>query len=354
MFLGRLQICYTPGGSLTVDEQLIPARGRCNFRQYMPSKPGKYGLKIFWCCDSDTAYPLNAEVYLGRQSGAAAAAAAKDTNRIHNLVKRLVHPWINTRRTITTNYYFTSADLAEDLLDVQTTLVGTIRRNKKEIPRELQPNTQLLEQSSIFCFDRQLTLVSYVPKKSHVVILLSSLHHDQTIVDDEKKEPEIILYYNDTKSGVDHMDQMVRTYSCKRKTKRWPLTFFFNTLDLGTLAAFVVWTTKKPQWNEKKNYRRRLFIMEFGYDLVQLHLDRRRHQPQTLQKNVLMAVQAIGLTVTTSHPSIVSTATPKQRCHFCPRECDCKVITHCLSCNAPCCPDHHKVVCTMCSETFLG
>jgi hypothetical protein len=42
MFLARLQICYTPGGSLTVDEQLIPTRGRCNFRQYIPSKPGKY------------------------------------------------------------------------------------------------------------------------------------------------------------------------------------------------------------------------------------------------------------------------------------------------------------------------
>ena len=27
MFLARLQICYTPGGSLTVDEQLIPTRG---------------------------------------------------------------------------------------------------------------------------------------------------------------------------------------------------------------------------------------------------------------------------------------------------------------------------------------
>ena len=352
MFLARLQICYTPGGSLTVDEQLIPTRGRCNFRQYMPSKPGKYGLKIFWCCDSNTAYPLNAEVYLGRQPGA--AAAAKDTNRIRNLVKRLVHPWINTGRTITTDNYFTSAELAEDFLGVQTTLVGTIRRNKKEIPRELQPNTQRPEQSSIFCFDRQLTLVSYVPKKSHAVILLSSLHHDQTIVDDEKKKPEIILYYNSTKGGVDHMDQMVQTYSCKRKTKRWPMTFFFNILDLGALAAFVVWTTKNPQWNEKKNHRRRLFLMELGYDLVQLHLDRRQHQPQALQKNVLVAMQAIGLTVTTSHPTIVSTATTKQRCHLCPRERDRKVMTHCSSCNAPCCPDHHKVVCTTCSEKFLG
>ena len=90
MFLARLQIYYTPDGSLTVDEQLIPTRSRCNFRQYMPSKPGKYGLKIFWCYASDTAYPWNAEVYLGHQPEA--VAAAKDTNRIRNLVKRLVHP----------------------------------------------------------------------------------------------------------------------------------------------------------------------------------------------------------------------------------------------------------------------
>jgi hypothetical protein len=63
-----------PGGSFTVDEQLIPSRGCCIFRQYIPSKPGKYGLKLFWCCDSDTAYLLNAEIYLGRQPGATIAA----------------------------------------------------------------------------------------------------------------------------------------------------------------------------------------------------------------------------------------------------------------------------------------
>ncbi|KRY04789.1 hypothetical protein T01_1056 [Trichinella spiralis] len=27
-------------------------RGR--FHQYIPCKPGKYGIKIFWCCDEQT------------------------------------------------------------------------------------------------------------------------------------------------------------------------------------------------------------------------------------------------------------------------------------------------------------
>ncbi len=99
-----------------MDEQLILTHDRCNFRQYIPSKSGKYGLKIFWCCDSERAYLLNGEVYLGHQPEA--TAAARNTNRICNLVKRLVHPWINTVRTITTDNYFTSTQLAVDLLDV--------------------------------------------------------------------------------------------------------------------------------------------------------------------------------------------------------------------------------------------
>ena len=86
-FLVRLQICYTPGGSPIVNEQLVSTRGRCNFRQYIPSKPGKYGLKIFWCCDSDTAYPLNGEVYLGHQPGA--PSETKDENRICLVFKQL-------------------------------------------------------------------------------------------------------------------------------------------------------------------------------------------------------------------------------------------------------------------------
>ncbi|CAF1445989.1 unnamed protein product [Adineta ricciae] len=147
---------------------------------------------------------------------------------------------------------------------------------------------------------------------------------------------------------------MVQTFFCKRKTKRCPMTFFFNILDIDALAAFLVWTTNNPQWNEKKNYRRGLFLMELGYDLVQSHLDRRRQQPHALQQNVPIAIQALGLTVTTSHPTIVSTSNGKQRCHICPRERTRKANTHCSDCNAPCCPDHHTVICTMCNETLSG
>ena len=54
---------------MTVDEQLVPFRGRCALRQNLPSKPAKYGLEIWLNCDGDASYPLKGEVYLGWQPG---------------------------------------------------------------------------------------------------------------------------------------------------------------------------------------------------------------------------------------------------------------------------------------------
>lgn len=37
---------YSPGLNVTVDEMLMPFRGRWAFRMYMSNKPAKYGLKV--------------------------------------------------------------------------------------------------------------------------------------------------------------------------------------------------------------------------------------------------------------------------------------------------------------------
>lgn len=58
-----------------------------------------------------------------------------------------------------------SCELFEDLFGTQAALVGSIRRNKKkETVQELQADSYHSERSMIFCFDRQLILVSHIPK----------------------------------------------------------------------------------------------------------------------------------------------------------------------------------------------
>jgi len=50
-------------------EQLVSLRGRCEFKQYMPNKPGKYCLKILWMCDSSLGYAVHGLFYKGRKVG---------------------------------------------------------------------------------------------------------------------------------------------------------------------------------------------------------------------------------------------------------------------------------------------
>ena len=65
-----------------------------------------------------------------------------------------------------------------------------------------------------FGVNKNLTMVSYCPKKAKAVILLSSMHNDKSVDDGEKKKTQIILNYK-TKGGVDVVNQMVRNFLAK-------------------------------------------------------------------------------------------------------------------------------------------
>ena len=54
LFILNCKKWYSPHECVTIDEQLVPFKGRCRFFQYISTKPGKYGIKIFWLCDSIT------------------------------------------------------------------------------------------------------------------------------------------------------------------------------------------------------------------------------------------------------------------------------------------------------------
>ena len=68
-------------------------------------------------------------------------------------------------------------------------------------------------------------------------MLLSTVHKNVTISEEGKKLPESVKYYNETKYGVDVIDQMARIYSTKVSFRRWPLQMFYDVLDLAGINA---------------------------------------------------------------------------------------------------------------------
>ena len=77
------------------------------------------------------------------------------------------------------------------------------------------------------------------------------------------------MHYNATKSGVDNLDHLCTLYTCRRKVNRWPVVLFGNCIDVGAVAAFVIWMAKYPEWKSSEGKRRRrIFLLELGQELV--------------------------------------------------------------------------------------
>jgi hypothetical protein len=119
---------------------------------------------------------------------------------------------------ITTDNFFTSMDLADELLARNHTLVGTLRRSK-EVPEELLETSGRDVDSSVFCHTDKHTIVSYLPKETKLVLVLSTQHTDAAMQNvGDKTKPEIVCYYNATKGGVDKMDEMLKAYRSNKKS----------------------------------------------------------------------------------------------------------------------------------------
>jgi hypothetical protein len=118
---------------MTVDEQLVAFRGKCPMREYMKSKPAKYGIKIWAAADVKTSYLYNLQIYTGKLPG-----NATDKNLGHRVVCDLMEPLFGTGRGVTTDNFFTSVPTAEYLLQKNITMTGTLRAKKPDIPAMIE------------------------------------------------------------------------------------------------------------------------------------------------------------------------------------------------------------------------
>lgn len=265
--------------------------------------------------------------------------------------------------TITCDNFFTTYNLAVQLLARNITLVGTVRKNKTFLPLKITEMKKKPILYSEFLFTNDLTIVSYVPKKNKYVLLMSSLHHIVDVRDDDQKKPEIIHYYNHTKGGVDVLDQLVSNYTCKRMTNRWPVALFSNMIDVSAYNSFVIWTDINTNWNCNKKFKRRIYLVELAEQLIHPHILRRERLPYgSASKSLVQNIQATERV--SSSPSTSSALkrkakphqpsvgpTQRKRCFYCPQGPNSnKYSTNCSSCQNFICNDHKIILCNNCQK----
>ena len=339
-FIENCKRNYVPSVLLCIDEQLIPYRGRCPFSQYLPAKPDKYGMKVFLLADCKLGYIFNGIPYTGKTDSTSGPTVGLAKKIVIDLSKDL---W-NAERNITADSYFTDFQLAEELLNNRTTYVGTVRKNKRDIPNEFTTKKRAAG-SSIFGFNQYTTLVSYAPKKNKSVILLSTMHHDSE-VDKDTGKPDIIMFCNTTRGAVDTVDQLCHPYSVQRKSKRWPLAYFMNNINLAGISAFICFWKSFPGWNKGKLNKRRLCLCELGEKLVQPVIHKRSQNLVGIGKSIQEAMTACNIPpVNRAGPSIATppSKSKRKRCYRCRFEHkDWKTVRLCIKCQHPVCEEHSK------------
>ena len=124
VFVSKLRRFVVAGPYLTVDEQLVEFHGRVRFKQYIGSKPGKFGIKIFWVCDAASGYCLNGLVYIGKN--AVSEIVAANSNSVpESVVIQLCQPFLGKGQNITADNWFTSFSLIQRLREQSTTFSGS-------------------------------------------------------------------------------------------------------------------------------------------------------------------------------------------------------------------------------------
>ena len=115
--------------------------------------------------------------------------------------------------------------------------------------------------------------VKYQAKEKKSVCLLSSMH-DSADVDtsNKNKKPEMILFYNANKVGVDCFDQTARLYTIRSASRRWRVAVWRNILEIAAFNSNVLY---------KKVTKKRITRGQFILKLVENHegVQKRRKCP---------------------------------------------------------------------------
>ena len=100
----QFQLNYILSREISIDETMVKFKGRKFYRQFLPSKPIRFGFKLFTLAESKSGYIWNFEIYTGRKGEA-------EENQTKKVVVRLMSPLEDKGYRLFTDNFYSSPDL---------------------------------------------------------------------------------------------------------------------------------------------------------------------------------------------------------------------------------------------------
>jgi len=239
----KFQTLYLPQQNISVDESLTLWKGRLSFKQYIPMKSSQFGIKTFELCESHSGYLWSFIVYTGKDTILESPLISRDTPKGTAIVLKLTEPLLHKGYTLWMDNYYNSPPLAKFLKSCNTDCVGTIRINRKGMPKKLQ-ESKLQKGEAVAQHSGPICVLRWRDKKD--VTMISTYHgaEFQSVVKrgKEKQKPLCVIHYNQHMGGVDKKDQLLQTYLVERKRmNKWYMKLFRRLLNATVLNSLVIY-----------------------------------------------------------------------------------------------------------------
>jgi hypothetical protein len=134
----KFQSLYLPGQNIAIDESLTLWRGRFSFRQYIPLKSSKFGIKSYELCESSSGYLWSFIIYTGKYTVFQTAYVSGDINKTATIVLLIVEPLLIKGRTLWMDNFYNSPAVAHWLQSLKTDCVGTLQLSRKDFPQTVK------------------------------------------------------------------------------------------------------------------------------------------------------------------------------------------------------------------------
>ena len=237
-FRSRFRDVYTPSRELSIDEGMLPWKGKLRFKVYNPAKPTKYGIKFYIIAEARSGYVSFFEAYSGTYS------STRDT--VFSLLGDLkgcgYHVYMDN--------YYNSVALSKELYGEGIHTCGTLRLPRGG-PKVLQnlAKTKVMRDEVHFRRNDETFVIIWMD--ATLVKLVTNIHNADTEIYERRQRgrrdlvqlnrPKAISDYNTYMGGVDHFDQMIKYYQFTRRTSKWTKKFVIYLFQMALFNAFALY-----------------------------------------------------------------------------------------------------------------
>lgn len=342
----------------SIDEIIIPFKGRSSLRVYMPNKPHKWGFKLWGRSDSD-GFIYDFDLYQPTRPNEQISNLGRSAGVVEKMTESL--PDGENFKAFADNY-FSSVALAEKLKKRQILYIGTVRMNRVK-GNKLATDKELKKKGRghfVSQVEKNTNVVCVRWNDNKVVSLISSYVGTEPVTkarrwDKKAKQfveidrPKIVEQYNNFMGGIDLLNMCTNLYKYHVRSRRWYMYLFFHSLTMSLVNAWFLYRRHHAEigTNKKNVMPLRKFQSTCANSLTNAGKGKKRArgrpsleeraslQNQQPHKQRYVSVPADVQKDEFNHFPIYDKV--RQRCKVCPRSQSAFSYIKCIKCNAHLC-----------------